>query len=153
MKVEITLENNQQVSSDLSTLFAQSHYTVLYFYPKDDTPGCTLEANEFNELTEQFHQLNCQIIGVSKDTHKSHCAFQSKYWLQFPLISDQDMVLSKERWVVWEKSMYGKKYTWIIRSTFLIDSSGKVREKRYNVSATNHAKNVLEKLSKVVMDR
>lgn len=153
MQIEMTLEDKQQISCDSDELFSQSTYTVLYFYPKDNTPWCTLEANDFNALIDQFHQLNCQIIGVSKDTHASHCNFQSKYGLHFPLIIDKDMLFSQKRGVVWEKSMYGKKYKWIIRSTFLVNNHGEILEKRFNISATDHAKNVLEKVSKVVMDR
>lgn len=153
MNISITLPNKQENIVALEELFLQTPYIILYFYPKDNTPGCTIEANDFNQLYDQFHSLGCQIIWVSKDSHTSHCSFQSKYGLQFPLIVDKTMELAKKFDVVGEKSMFGKKYTGILRSTFLLDTKGTIIQERKNISANNHAKNVLEKVTKVVMDK
>ena len=119
---------------------------ILYFYPKDDTPGCTIEANDFNKLKPEFEKLNCQIFGVSKDSHKSHKAFKEKYCLEFPLIVDSEEKLCKTFDVIKEKSMFGKKYMGISRDTFLINKEGVVVSAWRNVSAAGHAKEVFEKL-------
>lgn len=116
---------------------------VLYFYPKDDTPGCTIEANDFAQLMPEFSSLNTTIIGVSKDDLKKHKKFIDKYCLPFALASDIEGKLCAAfgTWV--EKSMYGKKYMGIQRSTFLIDEKGIVRKIWRNVSVKGHAQEVL----------
>lgn len=117
---------------------------VLYFYPKDDTPGCTTEAKEFRDSMEQFEAQDTVIIGVSKDTPSCHNDFKKKYNLNFTLVSDKDGSLC-EAYDVWkEKSMYGKKYMGIERSTFLIDKQGILRKEWRKVSVNGHADEVFK---------
>ena len=115
---------------------------VLYFYPKDDTPGCTIEAKDFRDYMKDFEKLNTTIIGVSKDSVKSHDAFKQKYCLPFPLLSDESGKMCEEYGVWVEKSMYGKKYMGIERTTFLIDKDGVIRNVWRKVSVDNHVKEV-----------
>ncbi len=119
---------------------------VLYFYPKDDTPGCTIEANDFNKLNPEFEKLNCLVIGVSKDEAKSHLKFKEKYCLNFPLIVDTEGTLCTQFDVLKEKSMFGKKYIGISRDTFLINSKGEIAKIWRNVSSNGHANEVLSTL-------
>lgn len=117
---------------------------VLYFYPKDDTPGCTTEARDFTALMPEFEALGVAVIGASKDSVKKHDAFKAKYCLAFPLVSDEAGDLC-ERYGVWvEKNNYGKKYMGIARTTFLIDGQGVIRKIWNKVKVEGHAKNVLE---------
>ena len=116
---------------------------VLYFYPKDDTPGCTIEAKDFRDLMPQFKRQKTKIIGISKDSIKSHCKFTDKYELSFPLISDEDGKICESFGVWIEKSMYGRKYMGIERATFLIGPEGKILESWRNVKASGHAEEVL----------
>lgn len=117
---------------------------VLYFYPKDDTPGCTIEAKDFRDMMKDFEKANTVVIGVSKDSIKSHDNFKAKYCLPFPLGSDEDGSVC-EAYGVWvEKSMYGKKYMGIQRATFLIDAKGKLAKIWPKVSVDGHAREVLE---------
>jgi peroxiredoxin Q/BCP len=119
---------------------------VLYFYPKDDTPGCTLEAQGFRDHMQEFSAKNAVIIGISKDNEKSHKKFREKYCLPFELIMDTEGMLA-EAFGVWkEKSMYGKKYMGIERSTFLIDTEGRLAKEWRKVSVTGHVQAVLESL-------
>ena len=117
---------------------------VLYFYPKDDTPGCTVEAKDFRDLKAKFDKADTLVIGVSKDSVKSHDKFTDKYSLTFDLGSDEDGAVCNAYGVWLEKSMYGKKYMGINRATFLIDKSGKVAKVWPKVSVTGHAAEVLE---------
>ena len=117
---------------------------VIYFYPKDDTPGCTIEANDFKEYYNEFDKLNTVIIGVSKDSCKSHVKFITKYDLPFILLSDENLDMCKAYGVWVEKSMYGRKYMGIERSTFLIDTNSVVQKIWSKVKVKNHAKEVLE---------
>jgi peroxiredoxin Q/BCP len=119
---------------------------VVYFYPKDDTPGCTTEACDFRESIAQFNQLNANVIGISKDSVATHKKFKEKYSLNFPLGSDEDGAVC-ELYGVWvEKSMFGKKYFGIKRSTFLIDEYGTVTHSWPNVSVSSHIKDILAAL-------
>ncbi len=111
---------------------------VLYFYPKDDTPGCTAEACGFRDAVPQFGKLGVTVIGISKDSLAQHEKFKQKYDLTFPLASDEDGTVC-EAYGVWvEKSMYGRKYMGIDRSTFLIDAKGVIRAVWRKVSVTGH---------------
>lgn len=122
---------------------------VLYFYPKDDTPGCTIEANDFNKLKPEFEKMNAVIVGVSKDNLNSHENFKNKYCLNFDLASDNNSDTC-EKYGVWaEKSMFGKKYMGIERTTFLIDKQGKIAYIWPKVSVANHAEEVLKQVSKL----
>ena len=118
--------------------------TVLYFYPKDNTPGCTLESCGFNEALDQFSALGAQVVGVSKDSLESHAKFKQRYDLRFPLLSDPKGDLCCAYQVLAEKTMFGKKYFGIERSTFLIDEAGVIREIWRKVSVTGHVKQVLQ---------
>lgn len=117
---------------------------VLYFYPKDDTPGCTMEAKDFRDHIKEFETAGAVIVGVSKDPVRSHEKFSEKYCLPFPLASDETGEVC-EAYGVWvEKSMYGKIYMGIERATFLIDAKGTLRQIWRKVKVDGHVKDVLE---------
>ena len=120
---------------------------VLYFYPKDDTPGCTIEAQDFSELKASFEEKNTVILGVSKDSAESHEKFCNKYNLGIQLLSDPEMDLINSYGVWREKNMYGKKSMGLVRSTFLINENGEIEKIWNNVRAKGHAAKVLEFLS------
>lgn len=119
---------------------------ILYFYPKDNTSGCTLEAIAFKNNLEEFKKLGYEIIGISRDSVKKHCNFRDKNELNFPLLSDIDEKICNMYGVMKEKSMYGKKYMGIERSTFIIDEKGNLVEEMRNVKAKTHVDELLEKL-------
>lgn len=121
---------------------------VIYFYPKDNTSGCTREAEDFRHLYEAFKRKNTEIVGVSRDSVRSHDNFVKKYDLPFPLISDGDETLCNHFGVIQEKSMYGRTYMGIVRSTFLIDEEGKLLEEWRSVRVKGHAEAVLDAVSK-----
>ncbi len=118
-------------------------HMVLYFYPRDDTPGCTLEAKDFKESMKEFEALNTVIIGVSKDSVKSHGDFRKKYCLPFPLASDESGKMCEDYGVWVEKSMYGKTYMGIERATFLIGKTGVIRNIWRKVKVDGHVQEVL----------
>ncbi|MGY8994235.1 MAG: thioredoxin-dependent thiol peroxidase [Rhodospirillales bacterium] len=119
---------------------------ILYFYPKDDTSGCTKEAIAFGEALSEIKDLGGVVVGVSRDSVARHDKFKSKYNLPFTLVADEDCTLC-EAYGVWvEKSMYGRKYMGIDRSTFLIDATGKVHEAWRKVKVPGHAEAVLQSL-------
>ena len=117
--------------------------TVLYFYPKDDTPGCTQEGQDFRDEIKQFMKLNTQIIGVSRDTLKSHESFKAKFDFPFELLSDPDEKLCSAFDVMQMKNMYGKQVMGVERSTFLIDSKGVLRKEWRKVKVQDHVNEVL----------
>ena len=117
---------------------------VLYFYPKDDTPGCTTEAQGFRDAVNDFAKLGAVIVGVSKDSVKHHDKFKSKYDLPFKLISDEDGKICEAYGVWQEKKNYGKTYMGIVRSTFLIDEKGRVAAIWRNLRVKGHVERVLE---------
>ncbi|MDE3061363.1 MAG: thioredoxin-dependent thiol peroxidase [Pseudomonadota bacterium] len=117
---------------------------VLYFYPKDDTPGCTVEAKDFRDHIKEFEKAGTVVIGVSKDSVKSHDKFKEKYCLPFPLASDESGKMCEDYGVWVEKSMYGKSYMGIERATFLIDNTGTIRRIWRKVKVDGHVKEVLE---------
>ncbi|VAW69091.1 Thiol peroxidase, Bcp-type, partial [hydrothermal vent metagenome] len=119
---------------------------VLYFYPKDDTPGCTIEANQFTELVGEFAGLDTVIIGVSKDSCQSHQAFIDKYELRLELLADTSGEVCDAYGVWQEKEKNGVKKMGIVRSTFLINRQGVLLDVVYGVSADGHAKEMLEKV-------
>lgn len=119
---------------------------VLYFYPKDSTPGCTNESIQFNELLTSFTKKNCMVFGISRDSLKSHENFRSKYGFKFDLISDSDEVVCQMFDVIKMKNMYGKQVRGIERSTFLIDSAGILKKEWRKVSVSGHAQEVLESI-------
>ena len=142
--LKITHKNNKIFM--FSDLFGK--YVVLYFYPRDDTPGCTKEAKDFTELKPEFDKLNTIIIGVSTDTLEAHNKFIFKHNLNLELLSDTNKTLC-EFFDVWvEKNMYGKKYMGIERSTFLINPSGDILHEWRKVKVAGHAEILLESIKK-----
>jgi peroxiredoxin Q/BCP len=117
---------------------------VLYFYPKDDTPGCTKESCSFNENLSAFNKMNAQVIGLSKCSVKKHNKFKEKYGLKFPLASDENSDVCEQYGTWVEKSMYGKKYMGIDRSTFLIDENGKIAHIWRKVKVPGHIEDVMD---------
>lgn len=117
---------------------------VIYFYPKDSTPGCTLEGQDFRDLHANFRRQKTLLLGVSRDSLASHEKFLEKQQLPFDLISDADESLCRHFDVIHEKTLYGKKFMGIVRSTFLIDASGKLRNEWRNVKVKGHAAEVLQ---------
>ena len=117
---------------------------VLYFYPKDSTPGCTTEGQDFRDLHARFKRLNTVILGVSRDSLASHEKFRDKQNFPFDLISDPDEKLCKKFDVIKEKNLYGRKFMGVERSTFLIDAAGKLRNEWRKVKVKGHAAEVLE---------
>jgi peroxiredoxin Q/BCP len=127
-----------------------NQYLVIYFYPRDNTPGCTNEAKDFSKIYKEFKKLNCEIIGVSKDTIESHKKFITKFKIPFHLLSDEKNIMLKKYGAWGEKSMYGKKFMGIKRTTVLIDPKGKIKKIWNNVKVTDHAKEVLNFLKEVI---
>jgi peroxiredoxin Q/BCP len=123
---------------------ARGHALVLYFYPRDDTPGCTLEGQQFAQLGSRFKKSGITILGVSRDTMASHQKFKSKMCFPFELLADEDGEVCKLFDVIREKNMYGRKVLGIERSTFLIDASGVLRSEWRKVKVDGHALAVLE---------
>jgi len=128
---------------DVSLSSLRGKKVVLYFYPKDSTPGCTTEGIEFNELYPQFQAANCEVFGVSRDSVKSHDKFICKYNFKFELLADTDEVLCKIFDVIKEKNMYGRMVLGIERSTFVIDESGKLVGEFRKIKAQGHAAEML----------
>ena len=125
-------------------------YVVLYFYPKDDTPGCTLETNDFNKLLTKFKKLNCEVYGISKDSLKSHDKFRDKYKIKFDLLADEKLNVLK-KYKVWQKKKFmGKEFMGVVRTTYLLDKKGKILKVWNNVKAKDHAIEVLETLKSIV---
>ncbi len=121
----------------------------LYFYPKDDTPGCTKEACSLRDSFAEFEKQNIRIFGVSPDDAKSHQTFTAKFNLPFPLLADTDHSVSEAYGVYGEKSMYGKTYMGVLRTTFLIDEAGKIVKIFRKVKVEEHADEVLEAFKNV----
>jgi peroxiredoxin Q/BCP len=117
---------------------------ILYFYPKDNTPGCTTETQDFKMLHDDFLQAGCVVIGASRDSLKSHENFSQKLELPFPLIADKEEVLCNQYGVMKQKMMYGKQVRGIERSTFLIDASGKLVQMWRGLKVPGHAEEVLQ---------
>tara|TARA_Y100001936_G_scaffold61929_1_gene60940 strand:- start:78 stop:548 length:471 start_codon:yes stop_codon:yes gene_type:complete len=121
----------------------QDNFLVLYFYPKDNTPGCTQEGIDFSDNYKKFKNLSTEIFGISRDSIKSHENFKKKYKYKFDLISDENEEICKMFDVIKEKNMYGKKYMGIERSTFVIDKKGKLIKEWRKVKVKGHAEEVL----------
>lgn len=138
------LPTNGDKEVDLKKL--QGKYVVLYFYPKDDTPGCTIQAQGFRDHIGEFDKKNAVVIGISKDSTCDHDKFVAKYNLPFILASDEQCDTIKAYGVWVEKSMYGKKYMGIERTTFLISPTGKIEHIWSKVKVEGHAEDVLKKL-------
>ncbi|WP_299342965.1 peroxiredoxin [uncultured Pseudoxanthomonas sp.] len=121
-------------------------WLVLYFYPKDSTPGCTTEGLDFNALLSKFAKLDATVLGVSRDSVKSHDNFCAKQGFRFPLVSDADEALCKAFDVIHEKNMYGRKVLGVVRSTFLISPDGRIVQEWRGVKVPGHADAVLDAL-------
>ena len=122
----------------------KSKYIVLYFYPKDDTPGCTLETKDFNKLLNKFKKEDCLIFGISKDNIKSHEKFKKKYSVKFDLLADEDKKVMK-LYKVWAKKKFmGREFMGTVRSTYIIDKNKKILNSWTNVKALGHANDVYD---------
>lgn len=140
-----TLKDHDGKKVKLSDL--KGHPVVLYFYPRDDTPGCTKEACAFRDRYDEMKKLGAQLFGVSADSAESHIKFREKYSLPFPLLVDEEHVML-EKYGAWrEKNMYGKKSMGIQRSTYLIDSAGKIAKVWKRVKVDGHDQQVIDALS------
>ena len=125
-------------------------YVVLYFYPKDDTPGCTIETNEFNKLLPKFKKLECGVYGISKDSLKSHDKFRNKYKIKFDLLADEELKVLK-KYKVWKKKKFmGREFMGVVRTTYLLDKKGQILKIWNNVKAKDHAEEVLETLKNII---
>ena len=128
---------------------SEGKFVILYFYPKDDTPGCTIETNDFNKFFSKFKKLDCEIYGISKDSIKSHEKFKEKYKIRFDLLSDEDIKVIKKYKVWGKKKFMGREFMGIFRTSFLIDKKGKIIKIWENVKVKDHAKEVLETLKNI----
>lgn len=147
-KYEILISGNI-LEKNLREIFAENEKTLLYFYPKNNTPGCTLENKDFSCLKKDFENLGIKVIWVSKDSIESHKKFAEKEGLENDLISDPELILHKELWAFWEKNNYGKIVEAVIRSTFLFDSEWNILKEYKNVKATWHAERILKNLKEM----
>jgi peroxiredoxin Q/BCP len=129
--------------------FKNDKVVVLYFYPKDDTPGCTIEAKDFTRLADDFTAANAVVLGVSRDSCNSHAAFADKYGLSVRLLADTEGKLCQDYGVWQEKERDGKKSMGIVRSTFIIDQDGTIKHALYGVKADGHAEDVLSMVKRV----
>tara|TARA_B100001250_G_C19627030_1_gene712014 strand:+ start:256 stop:732 length:477 start_codon:yes stop_codon:yes gene_type:complete len=144
---EFDLESTGEKTVKLSQLKGKN--IIIYFYPKDSTPGCTIEAQNFRDNIRKFSSLNTLILGVSRDTIISHEKFKKNQKLPFDLLSDYDEKLCKIFDVMKEKNMYGKKFIGIERSTFLIDKKGVLRNEWRKVKVKEHVNDVLQTIKKL----
>jgi peroxiredoxin Q/BCP len=144
---EFSLLDQSGIAHQLSDY--RGKWLVLYFYPKDDTPGCTTEACNFRDDIPSFQSLDAEVVGISKDSVRSHQKFVNKYNLPFTLLSDEDGSVCESYGVWLEKSMYGKKYMGIARSTYLIDPEGKIAKVYPKVKVKEHAAELLRDLNEL----
>lgn len=145
-KAPVAIEVEDANGAPVSLADCKGTTVVLYFYPKDDTPGCTIEAKEFQDYSSRFKRLGVTVIGVSKDSASSHQRFAQKYDLSFPLWSDPEHRLM-DAFGVWQlKKMMGREYMGTVRATFIIDGKGIVRKAFPNVTPKEHGKEVYEAL-------
>lgn len=138
------LKNQDEIEVGLKDLAGK--IIVLYFYPKDNTPGCTIEAEDFTQMLDGFFDKNAVVIGISPDSPKSHKKFIQNKGLKHILLSDLECAVATSYGAYGKKMMYGKEIFGIIRSTFIISTEGKILQTFYNVKAKGHAKEVLEYL-------
>jgi len=130
--------------NELKLASFKGQWVVVYFYPKDSTPGCTTEAKDFRDLYAQFRKRHAEVIGVSRDSVKSHANFALKQELHFPLVSDADETWCQAFDVIHEKVLYGKRHMGVVRSTFLIDPEGRLAQEWRAVKVPGHAQAVLD---------
>lgn len=134
------------LSDGSHTCLADHGWLVLYFYPKDNTPGCTTQSRDFNALLPQFQALEATVLGVSRDSARSHAGFRTRQQLAFELVSDGEEALCRAFDVIQPKKLYGRDYEGIERSTFLIDPQGRVRQVWRKVKVPGHGQAVLDAL-------
>jgi peroxiredoxin Q/BCP len=139
---DFTLPATGGVSFSLSD--ARGKSLVIYFYPKDNTPGCTTESQQFRDLYADFQKAGCEVVGISRDSIKSHENFKAKFTLPFALLSDVEEVVCELFCVIKLKNMYGKQVRGIERSTFVFDKKGSLRREWRGVKADGHAQEVLD---------
>ena len=144
---DFTLPN--QDGEDISWSNYRGKYVVLYFYPRDNTPGCTTEAVGFTTLKEEFSQLNCEVVGVSKDSVKKHRNFCDKKELTITLLSDEEGILLEDIGVWQQKKMAGREYMGIVRTTLLIDPEGEVVKQWDKVKVKGHVEEVFSTLKEI----
>lgn len=142
LKYEFTLKESDGVDISLSDFLGKN--VVLYFYPKDNTPGWNNEANSFKDLYDQFKENNTEVIGISRDSIKSHVKFREKFDLPFLLLSDEEEKVHELFKVMVPKKLYGKEYIGVERSTFIFNKDGELVKEFRNVKVTGHAEEVLE---------
>ena len=123
---------------------ARGKSLVIYFYPKDNTPGCTTESQQFRDLYGDFQKAGCEVVGISRDSIKSHENFKAKFTLPFPLLSDAEEIACEQFAVIKLKNMYGKQVRGIVRSTFVLDKKGVLRHEWRGINADGHAQEVLK---------
>lgn len=140
------LSASTQDGDTLSLQALRGQWVVVYFYPKDSTPGCTTEAQQFRDLYAQFQARHAQVVGVSRDSVKSHANFAAKQSLPFPLVADSDEAWCQAFDVIHEKVLYGKRHLGVVRSTFLIDPEGRLVQEWRGVKVPGHAQAVLDAL-------
>ena len=144
-KFKSFFDNNEIITDD----FFLNKISVLYFYPKDNTSGCTKEACDFMDNFERISEMGVTIIGVSPDNIKSHLNFKQKFNLNFMLIADPEKEICNKFGVIGEKSLYGKKYLGVIRSTFLLGPDKKIIYKWENVKVNGHVEEIIKKIEKL----
>ncbi|MDF3981339.1 peroxiredoxin [Luteibacter sp. PPL201] len=140
------LEGHLGDGGTLSLPALSGQWVVVFFYPKDNTPGCTNEAKDFRDLYAQFRARGAEVIGVSRDSARSHANFTAKHELPFPLVSDADETWCKAFDVIHEKVLYGKRHMGVVRSTFLIGPDGRLAAEWRGVKIPGHAQAVLESI-------
>ncbi len=146
-KYDAVTSTGEVANMDLQTLLSFNDKTILYFYPKDNTPGCTIENKDFSCMIQEFKDAGITVIWVSKDSVESHQKFIEKQELKVDLISDPDLVLHKELGAYGEKNNYGKIVQGVIRSTFLVNKQGEILEEWRNIRAKGHAERILKAVS------
>jgi thioredoxin-dependent peroxiredoxin len=140
----LDMDNEQVCLSDL-----KGHFSVLYFYPKDNTTGCTMEARDFTEQLDKFKEVDVPVIGISPDSTESHRNFIKKHRLEVRLLSDEDHAVL-ERYGVWQKKkMYGKEFMGVVRTTFILDPEGRIAAAWHKVKVPGHVDDVLKKVTQL----
>ena len=147
MNINFALPNQNGKNVSLGDFLGK--WVVVYFYPKDNTPGCTIEAIDFTKKLKDFEKLNAKILGISADSKESHCNFIEKQKLKIELLSDLDKKVIKQFGAWGKKKLYGKEYEGIIRSTFLINPQGKIAHEWKSAKVENHVNEVLEKIKEL----
>lgn len=146
---ELPDQNGKRVSlASLRKAAGKTGNVIVYFYPADDTPGCTKEACQFNESLAALKDANAVVVGISPDGAEKHQRFRSKYGLEFALLTDADKGVMSEYGAYGEKTLYGKKTVGVIRSTFLLGGDGKIKRAWYSVKADGHAAKVLAEITR-----